>query len=182
MWFLRAIFPIGAAANIGAILLAAYLISSDPNPPFVRASVATVLIYVLCMCITVKEALTLAVVAGLFSSCYFLLVKFFPGYDFEYSGYAFSALTFLPLALFGVFRNKKDQAAVKRYFLKRQLGTLEDVVKMTGLAEAEAQRQIDTFLKSGELAIKLEKPLLYSWTEERDFPEGVTSTVLDIQV
>jgi hypothetical protein len=182
MWVIRALFPIGAAANIITILLGAWLFSTDLEPPFTRVSVPSIAIYVVCMFITIKEAVGLALVNGIVAAVYFLLLRAFPVLDFPYSGYVFTAAILTPILIYGARSNAKEKSAVKRYFLRRQMGSLDDVVKMTGLSRQDAQRHIDEFIRSKALEVLVQNPVLYKWTEERDYPEGIERRTLDINV
>lgn len=182
MWFIRAIVPIGAAVNILIILTASYWFSGHYDPPFAKYSVATALIYLACVLITVKEALCLAVLSAILSTIYFLLVRYWPGYDFPLSGYAFTALFLLPLMIVGMVNNKREEKLVREYFLLRQTGSVADVRNATQLSADEVQVRIDEFIKDGKLEVMLENPMVYKWTEQRDYPEGMQTTVLDINV
>lgn len=183
MWFIRAIFPIGAIANIFVLLVTNYWFGDSSDPPFARLSITTVLIYVLCLGITIKEALGFAVLSALLSSVYFLSAYFLPEYDFPGSGYAFTALIVVPLLVMGAIHNNRGKKAVKKYFLRREMGSLADVSKASKLSVADAQARIDEFIKSGELEVMIDKPaVVYRWTEAISYPEGMQSTVLDIEV
>lgn len=182
MWILRALFPIGAAANILAVLSAGFFIGGRDIPPFARDSFTTIAFYILCAFITVKEALGLAIVSAVTSSIYFLLTRFFPEYDFEWSGYAYTALVAVPLIIYGLVIENRGKAAVQAYFLRRQIGSLEDVMTAASLSEATVQKHLKAFVESGELIVMLDKPVLYKWTEERTYPEGMKTVELNISV
>jgi DNA-binding transcriptional ArsR family regulator len=182
MWLLRAFFPIGAAANIYGVLAAGYFIGGRDVPPFTSSSFPTFAFYLLCLFITVKEALGLAILSVLLSSVYFLLTRFFPEYDFEWSGYAFTALVALPLVIHGAASERRGKASLKAYFLRRQIGSLDDLTAATSLSEATVQKHLKAFLKSGELIVMLDKPVLYKWTEERTYPEGMETVELSINI
>lgn len=182
MWLARAIFPVGAGVNVFVLLSANYWVGGSDIPPFAMVSMPTLLIYLLCLLVPVKEALGLALVSAVLSSGYFLLTRFLPEYDFAYSGYAYAALTMIPLAIYGNSVERGAKAAVREYFLRRQIGSVEDVAKATSLAEAMVRQHVDAFLASGELDIMLDKPVLYKWTEERTYPEGMQTVELTLSV
>ncbi|WP_312510532.1 hypothetical protein [Massilia sp.] len=182
MWLARAIFPIGAGVNIFVILSTNYWIGASDTPPFDMVSFPTLAIYVMCLLIPVKEALGLAVLSAFLSSGYFLLTRFLPEYDFTYSGYAYAALTVIPLAIYGNAVEGRAKAAVRAYFLCRQIGSLSDVAKATALPEAKVRQHVEAFVASGDLEIMLDKPVLYRWTEERTYSEGMRTVELTVEV
>jgi predicted transcriptional regulator len=82
--------------------------------------------------------------------------------------YLFKKLT---IYLFG---NKKETSIIN-YFLKRQVGSIEDIIKETNLDEDTVAEHIKKLAANNKIILILNDPELYQWMENRVYPEGMIS-------
>jgi hypothetical protein len=87
------------------------------------------------------------------------------------------------LFVIGIFDLRKQierKSLVTNYFLFRQMGNVEDVMRETNLSEEHSTEAIKSLLKEGKVEMFLKSPQLYRWTENVDFLEGMTSEEIQI--
>jgi len=186
MIFLRACFPIGGVIILLAVLYPYVWITDDQQ--FIKTSgvepmILIMLIYVLSLFCKLKEALQASIVIAFLSSIYGVLVIFFPLINFRYSGYAYSFLWLVLIIVSSIYDSKTKQKVVTAYFVFRQMGTIQDVVRETGFSEHNVMEVFRELLKEEKIELFItteDGNELYKWTENTFFAEGMVSEEIEI--
>ncbi|QTR53889.1 hypothetical protein [Thiothrix unzii] len=100
----------------------------------------------------------------------FLLVYYIA--DYFIGNYAYGVVA---ISAFSLFYQKQKEKIVIAFFLRKQVGTIDDISRETGLKKEDISVHLNSLEEKGKLEILIPSPKLYKWTEERTFPEGMKS-------
>ncbi len=186
MWLLRAVFPFGAILMLFSIALP--LAFSGRIDQYI--GYIALIVYFIGMFLTFKESAQFSGVFFILIAVYELiaagcrrLTNFVPQIDFPYADYVYPSVFIIWLIYAAITYTIKRKEKVVSYFHRRQIGSVQDVVKETGLSQKEVIEELNNLLKLGRIEFFLttkEGTKLFKWTENISFAEGMTSEEIEI--
>lgn len=179
---LRLIWPIGAVLVVLATVIPYFLITGNAIELDAKFGAYCFILYLYCSFLKVKQALRLAAFSCLVSILYSILLTNTEFLDFEYSSVIFGVVCFSTVVLISSTRRYVHKRKVIRYFLLRQMGSLDDIFNFTKLSENQLIDTMGVLLDEDKISMLTKDPPLFKWNDESiNFSEGIESIELTIE-